>query len=346
VIIYVIALLIGISVGIEALPGVWSLTGQSHNVLNQSWLNGLIGAVIFIILTTLFISPLLKALSKLDVAVSKLNLSKLVYNLLGAIVGLIIGVLISIPFMLLHIPILSNVLPFVLIVIFMYLGYVLFDRRGRDVFSAVRRGGISGNSATNAIPKLLDTSVIIDGRISEIIQTGFLDDGIIIPNFVILELQTLADSDDAMKRAKGRRGLDLINHLKQQKGISISKKDYSDIHEVDTKLLRYASEIGAKLVTNDFNLNKVAAIQGVKVLNINDLANAVKSQLVVGETLQLEIIRRGTERRQGIGYLPDGTMIVVEETADKIGETVEVEVVKSLQTSAGRMVFAELINHG
>ena len=125
--------------------------------------------------------------------------------------------------------------------------------------------------------------------------------------------------------------------------MTVSAKDYTDIHEVDTKLLRYASETGAALVTNDFNLNKVAEIQGVKVLNINDLANAVKPQLIVGDTLEITIVKQWTERRQGIGYLPDGTMIVVEETADKLDKRVTVEVTKSLQTSAGRMIFGELV---
>ena len=215
----------------------------------------------------------------------------------------------------------------------------------RTLFRSGKRTGKEAATSSNTVAspsKLLDTSVIIDGRIFDIIKTGFLDGPIIVPNFVLLELQTLSDSNDAMKRAKGRRGLDSVNEVKEEAHIVISKKDYKDIPEVDTKLLRYASETGAVLVTNDFNLNKVAEIQGVRVLNINDLANAVKQQVVVGEEFPVTIIRGGSERHQGVGFLPDGTMVVVEDTDNMIDKTITVEVTKALQTSAGRMIFAEL----
>ena len=186
---------------------------------------------------------------------------------------------------------------------------------------------------------MLDTSSIIDGRILDVIKTGFISDKIIVPNFVILELQLISDSSDPLKRAKGRRGLDLVNELTKFDQVEISQVDFTDVREVDTKLLKYASSTGSKLVTNDFNLNKVAEIQGVQVLNINDLANAVKTQLVVGEHINVQIIRAGSERQQGVAYLPDGTMIVIEDTAKLIDKTVTVEVAKVLQTSAGRIIY-------
>ncbi|MDR0298011.1 MAG: TRAM domain-containing protein [Streptococcaceae bacterium] len=346
IIIFALSALIGISIGIAALPAFWLVIGQHANFLNQTWSNGLIGAILFLFFAALLIQPLLRLLAKIDARMGKINLSKLIYNLLGAIIGLIVGVLISLPLMILSIPVLSQIAPFIVIILMMYLGYTLFDRRGRDVLTTLFRRNVSSESGLRKQrdAKLLDTSAIIDGRVFDILKTGFLDGQIIIPNFVLLELQTLADSGDDLKRAKGRRGLDYVNEIKKNKNVQISKKDYSDIHEVDTKLLRYASEIGAKLVTTDFNLNKVAEIQGVVVLNINDLANAVRAQLVSGETMRLEILRKGTERKQGIGYLPDGTMVVVEDTDHLIGKTVTVEVVKVLQTSAGRMIFAEFKN--
>ena len=255
----------------------------------------------------------------------------------------------------LNIPILNSLVPFLLILIFVYLGYIVFDKRGDEIFRVLfrkrREGAVSEAEASETKENetkehsiVLDTSSVIDGRILDVLETGFISDKVIVPNFVLLELQTISDSADSLKRAKGRRGLDLVNALKAFDNVEISSKDYSDVHEVDTKLLRYAAETGAKLVTNDFNLNKVAEIQGVRVLNINDLANAVKTQLVVGEQIRVQIIREGSERQQGVAYLPDGTMIVIEDTAKLIDKTVTVEVDKVLQTSAGRMIFANLVS--
>lgn len=277
----------------------------------------------------------------------------MVFNFIGAILGLTVGVLLTTPLSLLGIPVLSNIISFVLIIGLLYLGYTVFDKRGDEIFKIVFRKRKEVAAVDKPLVKeevqvqhamILDTSSVIDGRILDVLKTGFISDKVIVPNFVLLELQLISDSADPLKRAKGRRGLDLVNSLKEFDNVEISNKDYKDIREVDTKLLRYASEISAKLVTNDFNLNKVAEIQGVIVLNINDLANAVKTQLVVGEQIEVTIIREGSERQQGVAYLPDGTMIVIEDTAKMIDQKVLVEVAKVLQTSAGRMIFAELVN--
>ena len=347
--IHIVLAIVGASVGITILPSIWRMIGQEKIFLNHEIFNILIGAIIFIILSLIFSGIILSALRKVDAAIRNINLSKLIFNVIGAVLGLLVGVLASIPLGLLNVPILSNVISFLLILALTYLGYITFHTRGEEIlriFSRRRRDGShsSGSNKKETFSTiLLDTSSVIDGRIIDVINTGFISDKILIPNFVILELQLISDSADNLKRAKGRRGLDLVNELKKFEHVEISKKDYSDLKEVDTKLLRYASEIGAKLVTNDFNLNKVAEIQGVRVLNINDLANALKTQLVVGEEIQATIVKAGTERQQGIAYLPDGTMIVIEDTANKIDQTVHAEVTKVLQTSAGRMVFAELI---
>ncbi len=189
-------------------------------------------------------------------------------------------------------------------------------------------------------PKLLDTSVIIDGRVLDIVRSGFMEGPLLLPRFVLRELQLIADSGDALKRTRGRRGLELLTHLQETTPLEIVERDFDDIHEVDAKLVRLAQERGAKLVTNDYNLNRVAHVEGVAVLNVNELANALKPVLLPGEELRVLVIREGREAHQGVGYLDDGTMIVVENGRRLIGETVEVAVTSALQTNAGRMIFA------
>jgi uncharacterized protein YacL len=189
-------------------------------------------------------------------------------------------------------------------------------------------------------PKVLDTSVIIDGRVLDIVRSGFMEGPLLLPRFVLRELQMIADSSDALKRTRGRRGLDLLTQLQVTTPLEIVERDYDDIHEVDAKLVRLARERGARLVTNDYNLNRVAHVEGVSVLNVNELANALKPVLLPGEELRVAVIREGREAHQGVGYLDDGTMIVVENGRRLIGETIDVAVTSALQTNAGRMIFA------
>jgi uncharacterized protein YacL len=196
--------------------------------------------------------------------------------------------------------------------------------------------------ASGGTPKVLDTSVIIDGRILDIVRSGFLDGPLILPRFVLRELQNIADSSDAMRRTRGRRGLDVLNKLQALSPLEIVERDYDTVSEVDAKLVLLARERGGKLVTNDFNLNQVASVEGVSVLNINELANAVKPVLLPGEELRVALIKEGKEPHQGVGYLDDGTMIVVENGRRQVGETVDVAVTSALQTAAGRMIFARM----
>ena len=191
--------------------------------------------------------------------------------------------------------------------------------------------------------KILDTSVIIDGRIADICQTGFLEGTIVIPQFVLNELQHIADSSDALKRNRGRRGLDILNRIQKELPIKVEmyEGDFEDIHEVDSKLVKLAKISGGIVVTNDFNLNKVCEFQNVAVLNINDLANAVKPVVLPGEEMSVQVIKDGKEYNQGVAYLDDGTMIVVEGGRDYIGKRIDVVVTSVLQTSAGRMIFAK-----
>ena len=204
-----------------------------------------------------------------------------------------------------------------------------------------RIGGVAAARApATGIPKIIDTSVIIDGRILEIVEAGFLEGPLVLPRFVLRELQLIADSGDSLKRTRGRRGLEVLTKLQQAATLEIVERDFDDIAQVDAKLVRLARERGGKLVTNDFNLNRVAHVEGVAVLNINELANAVKPVLLPGEELRVTVIKEGKEPHQGVGYLDDGTMIVIENGRRLIGETVEVSVTSALQTMAGRMIFA------
>ena len=200
----------------------------------------------------------------------------------------------------------------------------------------------SDNAAILAQPKLIDTSVIVDGRILDIVASGFLEGPLVVPRFVLRELQTIADSIDAMKRTRGRRGLEVLGKLGELATLDIDERDYSDTSGVDAKLVRLALERGGKLVTNDYNLNRVAHVEGVAVLNINELAGAVKPVVLPGEELHVTIVRDGKEAHQGVGYLDDGTMIVVENGRRLIGEHTDVQVTSVLQTAAGRMIFAKI----
>jgi uncharacterized protein YacL len=199
-----------------------------------------------------------------------------------------------------------------------------------------------GGSAPGGASKIVDTSAIVDGRIVEIVESGFLEGVLIIPRFVLRELQAISDSVDPLKRTRGRRGFDVLSRLQELAVFEISERDYDDMApgNVDARLVRLAQELGVKLVTNDYNLNRVAHVEGVGVLNVNELANAVKPVVLPGEELHVAVIREGKELHQGIGYLEDGTMIVVEHGRRLIGEETDVIVTSVLQTVAGRMIFA------
>lgn len=270
----------------------------------------------------------------------------------GGVVGLILGLLIA---NLISGPVSSikYVGPYISLTGSLFLGYVGLSLgiKKRDEMLAflgaiVRFGGKEKTTKSDALKikaKILDTSVIIDGRIADIYKTGFVEGSLIIPNFVLDELRHIADSSDLLKRNRGRRGLDILNKLRKEfEGIlKIVDKDYEDISEVDSKLVRLAQDMNGCIITNDFNLNKVAQVQGVAVLNINELANAVKPVVLPGEEMVIHLIKEGKEMGQGIAYLDDGTMIVVENGKRFMGQTITVLVTSVLQTAAGRMIFAK-----
>jgi uncharacterized protein YacL len=269
----------------------------------------------------------------------------LVTGLVGLVVGLIISALLALPLSLLP-GFLGEVLPFVFAVAFSTLGVTTMVMREKDILSMVRRLTSRESMAGQDEIILVDTSVIIDGRIADICATGFISGTLIVPRFVLNELQHIADSPDVLRRNRGRRGLEILARLQKdpETSIEISEMDIDGVREVDSKLVRLARELGCAIMTNDYNLNSVAKLQGVKVLNVNELANAVKVVVLPGENLAVRIIQEGKEPGQGVGYLDDGTMVVVEEGRRCIEQDVEVLVTRVLQTVAGRMIFAQLEN--
>jgi uncharacterized protein YacL len=267
---------------------------------------------------------------------------------LGLIVGLVIAAILSFPLSLLPPPF-SQILPFVAAVLFGYLGIMVMITRQRDILNLIRgrfsaRGEGLEAEGNGRRPVLLDTSVIIDGRIADISHTGFIEGEMLVPRFVLNELQHIADSPDTLRRNRGRRGLDMLHRLQNESitPVRITDMDIEGVREVDDKLVLLAKRLHCPIVTNDYNLNRVAELQGVRVLNINELANAVKALLLPGESLAVKVVQQGKEVGQGVGYLDDGTMVVVEDGKPYISQDVEVIVTKVLQTAAGRMLFARL----
>ena len=267
-------------------------------------------------------------------------------SILGGLLGLSIG-LVSANFLLLplryaitdEMRLLSS---FVLSAILGYGGLFIGFRKGKNLTILAIMRLFKGQELEEDI-KLLDTSVIIDGRIADVIEAGFLEGTFIIPQFILQELQYIADSPDPMRRTKGRRGLDVLHRVQKMSNIKVRivEEDFPKIKEVDAKLIALARLLNAKVITNDFNLNKVAQLQGVSVLNINELSNVLKPVVLPGETLNLFIVKEGKEYNQGVAYLDDGTMVVIENARKLIGKNVEVVVTSVLQTTAGRMIFAK-----
>ena len=270
---------------------------------------------------------------------------------IGGLLGIILAFLVGIP--LSKIPMSADAQAFwqaLVFLFFIYLGLMLGWKKG-EWFDPMAILAYFRGSSPQRQYKILDTSVIIDGRIADICETGFLDGTMVIPQFVLKELQQVADSADSLKRNRGRRGLDILQKIRKMSGIDvhISEIDFPDVREVDLKLIELAKNINGKIVTNDFNLNKVAQLRGVSVLNINELANALKPVVLPGEFMRVFILKEGKEYNQGVAYLDDGTMVVVDNARKLLGKNVDVTVTSVLQTTAGKMIFGKAIdsaNHG
>jgi uncharacterized protein YacL len=284
-----------------------------------------------------------------ELVIERIPLDALVFGGIGAVGGVVVAKVIEWLVFKLDNPtcyrfMSDNVL--VINLVFAYLGCVIAVRKKGELELLDKNIVVKGNKSRDS--KVIDTSALIDGRLADIAETGFLSGNLIVPRFVLHELQMVADSADAMKRQRGRRGLDILKRLQDNQEITVKiyDKDFQNIKEVDTKILELAKELDAKVATTDFNLSKVAALQGIQVLNVNDLAGALKSVVLPGDSLPIYLAKEGKERNQAVGYLDDGTMLVVEEGRRSVGKRVTVHVNSILQTPAGRMIFARVQEGG
>lgn len=279
--------------------------------------------------------------------IRRMPASRLISAMVGLTIGLAISALLAAPLSKLPQP-LNQMAPLAISLLFGYLGIAVMIMRHQDIFALLERPLLSAGSRLTNLPRrredviLVDSSVIIDGRIADISQTGFLMKTLLVPRFVLNEVQHVSDSPDALRRNRGRRGLEILSRLQEDSiiPVRITDRDIEDVREVDDKLVMMAKQLQCPILTTDYNLNRVAKLQGIMVLNINDLANAVKSIYLPSESLTIRIIQEGTDRGQGVGYLDDGTMVVVENSSRFINHDVDVVVTKVLQTAAGRMIFA------
>ncbi|MBQ7417856.1 MAG: PIN/TRAM domain-containing protein [Acidaminococcaceae bacterium] len=381
VVIAVLLTVTGLILMEQMLPNISFLLGynvHSKGLLGYSyihWLFAILSVLFFSwvgwVITPFIIKYLLKYSELVASVLAKAPSADIIVSLIGVLIGLILANLIGAPFS--RLPIFGSYIPIVLSIVLALTGAKVALHKSKDILGLFYRSRMAGKNAppvndatdteivqdavvdTVSVPgelaasnKLLDTSVIIDGRIVDILKTGFLEGNLIVPHFVLDELQRLSDSSDSLKRAKGRRGLDLIHALQKEFYHVIIVKDleYDMIPDVDGKLIALAKDTDSIIVTNDFNLNKVASIQGIRILNINDLANAVKPVVIPGEEMTAYLLREGKESGQAVAYLQDGTMIVVEGGRKYIGNKIRVAVTSVLQTSAGRMIFARVAkNH-
>lgn len=308
-----------------------------------------VGAIVGYILSHFILRLIWAAIHRIEFSLSGLSGQDLLAGTIGLLIGLIIANLIGLAFA--RLPIIGAYGPIVFNLVFGYAGMSIAVRKKTEIsalLSSFRFGKQSKDKTVKkdggSVGKLLDTSSIIDGRIAELCATGFLEGPLLVPVFVLEELQLIADSSDLLKRTKGRRGLDILKQMQEDRHVQVDiiSDDFEDAQGVDSKLIRLGRQLGAKVITNDYNLNKVAELQGVIVLNINDLANAMKPARVPGEEMNVLIVKAGKEENQGIAYLDDGTMIVVENGEKYIGMNIPVTVTSVLQTSAGRMIFVKV----
>ena len=367
---YVIAILVGTAayVGMDTLAPIIDpyLVSQFETMGDMSLtvariavliVGTLLGVIIGYLISSFILKQGLVIAKRLERILTHIPNQELIAGTIGLLFGLIIANLIGVAFN--QVPIIGPYIPIILSAIFGYSGLKLMARKGPEMYyNYVQQWGGEGTKKTSrfkmfsthksdkasSTPKLLDTSVIIDGRIKELCNTGFIEGPLMVPLFVLNELQIISDSADATKRNRGRRGLDILKDMQDANKIAIEvvEDDYDDLTEVDSKLMRLALDKQWKLMTNDFNLNKVARVQGIEVLNLNELANVLKPALIAGEWIRVQVMKEGKEVHQGVAYLDDGTMIVVEDGKPYVGQNVEVMVTSILQTSAGRMIFARV----
>lgn len=351
----------GAAMGYYYLPPVWPAIGVKYNSVLMVIVDILIGGIIFWLLSLISIGWVLKLIQRVEDYLTKKSPIYLFFGALLTIIGLILAILISIPLWRTHIPVVNNIIPILLMIIFSYFGFRMGTTRLDDwrTLLTLKRGNnkeltgktgdvIKQQDANYHHYKILDTNILIDGRIYDLVKTGFLEGTLLVPNFVLYELQYIADSGESIKRVRGRRGLDILNKLRSEKIVPIEmyEGNFEDIPEVDSKLIALAKKVDGVIVTNDWNLNKVIQFQNVQVLNINNLAKSLRPRVIPGEHLHVTVVKKGTERQQGVAYMDDGTMVVVEDGRYYMNENIKVEVTSALQTDAGRMIFARPLHSG
>ncbi|WP_295731429.1 PIN/TRAM domain-containing protein [uncultured Limosilactobacillus sp.] len=346
--------ILGAAIGYYYLPPLWPAIGVEYNSVLMIIADLFIGGIVFWLISLISIGWVLRLVQRTEDYLTKKSPLYLFFGALLTIIGLVLAILISIPLWRTHIPVINNIVPILLMLIFSYFGFRMGTTRLDDwrTFLTLKRGTKDGAGKSGDVIKqqdanyhhykILDTNILIDGRIYDLVKTGFLEGTLLVPNFVLYELQYIADSGESIKRVRGRRGLDILNKLRKEKIVPIEMYDgdFEDIPEVDSKLIALAKKVDGVIVTNDWNLNKVIQFQNVQVLNINNLAKSLRPRFIPGEQLHVTVVKKGTERQQGVAYLDDGTMVVVEDGRFYMNENIEVEVTSALQTDAGRMIFA------
>lgn len=350
-VIQVAFLFIGGALGLLFLPPLYEQIHLSSNPwVNNPYISVIIGAALLFVLSFVLSDYFVKLITWMEDVLFRVPVGDLLFGTLGLIFGLSVATLLGFAIRTVQLPIITvitELLSILLSIVLGYLGFrVGFNKREELLQLFIRQPNAKKKQLEPEVKqaeKLLDTSVIIDGRIADISETGFIEGALVVPQFVLTELQHIADSSDTLKRTRGRRGLDILKRLQDERRskVLIVDDDFEDVGEVDLKLVRLAKQRGAQILTNDFNLNKVCELHQVEVLNINDLANAVKPVVIPGEDMQVVVIKDGKEHNQGVAYLDDGTMIVVEGGRNYIGQSIMVTVTSVLQTSAGRMIFAK-----
>lgn len=345
----IVFIILGGALGITAFPVFWPLVHlEDMMYLNNGITNAILGAIIFYLLFLALATPMLRAMHRLEKALTKQSPSFILFGSVFSLIGLLLANVVSIPLYRTPIFALNTVVPILLMIALGYLGFRIGTTRMEEWRRLMQPKKRNADVLERKVGdnfrkyKILDTSVIIDGRIKEIAKTGFIEGTLMVPNFVLHELQLISDSADNLKRARGRRGLDILNDIQKDDSLSVEMYDgdFEDLTEVDSKLVKLAKLLDGIVVTNDYNLNKVCEFQNVPVFNINQLANTLKPAVLPGEAMTVTVVKAGTERQQGVAYLDDGTMIVVEDGQHYLNKPLEVIVTSALQTAAGRMIFA------
>jgi len=319
---------------------------QPEQVLTNSYIDGLIGAVVIFLLFGFLIDKIVDMADQGEKYLLKRSILEIFFATVGVMIGLMIAVMVSFILEMIGAPVLKHILPIIIAAFLCYLGFQIGLQKREEILRLFPES-ISNSltrQTTSKYAKILDTSAIIDGRILDVVKCHFIDGEILVPQGVIEELQVIADAKDSVKRDKGQRGLDILNELKKT-DFSISIIEPTSTHkDVDALLINLAKRYQASIITTDYNLNKVCAVQGIKVLNVNDLSEAIKPVLHQGDIFDLLITKIGKEDDQGVGYLDDGTMVVIEKGREYIGKTIPVEVMSLLQTSSGRIIFAKKVS--